>query len=391
MRSFLLAGVAGALCLGGVFAQPSPVRADAFISISVGFAPPPLPVYEQAPIPGPDYLWAPGYWAWDGDFGDYYWVPGTWVQAPTPGYLWTPGYWGWNDGAFAWNAGYWGPQVGYYGGVNYGFGYTGGGYEGGYWNGDHFFYNRAVNNISNVSITNVYTKTVVVNETAASRISYNGGTGGVTAKPTPEQAAIARQPHVAATALQTQNEHAASGNPALFASKNHGLPPVAATAHPGVFSGAEVVAPKSGPATPYVLSATHGAKVPATPEAAAAAHPQAAAAPAVAKPAEAAKADAVAGNSLTVKPRDTTVDARPAHDMAAPPSAMSSAKPVSAVAPAAAAPPNPRTADKEHVASKAIDAGSPPPKAEHAPPPPKPNSPPPDKAPPKPDDKTPDN
>jgi hypothetical protein len=156
-----------------------------------------------------------------------------------------------------------------------------------------------------------------------------------------------------------------------------------------VFSGAEVVAPKSGPATPYVLSATHGAKVPATPEAAAAAHPQAAAAPAVAKPAEAAKADAVAGNSLTVKPRDTTVDARPAHDMAAPPSAMSSAKPVSAVAPAA--PPNPRAADKEHVASKAIDAGSPPPKAEHAPPPPKPNSPPPDKAPPKPDDKTPDN
>ena len=33
-------------------------------------------------------------------------------------------------------AGYWGPHVGYYGGVNYGFGYMGVGFAGGAWRGD---------------------------------------------------------------------------------------------------------------------------------------------------------------------------------------------------------------------------------------------------------------
>jgi hypothetical protein len=46
-------------------------------------------------------------------------------------------------------------------------GYTGAGYEGGYWRDGNFFYNRTVNNISSVSITNVYNKTVVVNTTSA--------------------------------------------------------------------------------------------------------------------------------------------------------------------------------------------------------------------------------
>ncbi|MGC2080986.1 MAG: hypothetical protein WA728_34240, partial [Xanthobacteraceae bacterium] len=42
--------------------------------ISVDVPPPPLPIYEQPIIPGPGYLWVPGYWAWSDDFG-YYWVP----------------------------------------------------------------------------------------------------------------------------------------------------------------------------------------------------------------------------------------------------------------------------------------------------------------------------
>ena len=46
------------------------------------FAPPALPVYEQPLCPGEGYLWTPGYWAYDNDYGDYYWVPGTWVMAP---------------------------------------------------------------------------------------------------------------------------------------------------------------------------------------------------------------------------------------------------------------------------------------------------------------------
>src|ERR1700682_1611980 len=117
------------------------------IGISVRVGPPALPVYAQPLCPGPGYFWTPGYWAWSDDDG-YYWVPGTWVEAPEPGLLWTPGYWGWNDGAYAWNGGYWGSQIGFYGGINYGFGYGGNGFYGGEWRGGTFFYNTAVMNVN---------------------------------------------------------------------------------------------------------------------------------------------------------------------------------------------------------------------------------------------------
>ena len=105
--------------------------AHAQVLIRITTPPPPLPAYVQPVIPGPDFICVPGYWAW-GEFG-YVWVPGTWVRAPTPGLLWTPGYWAWSEGLYVWRAGYWGPRVGFYGGVNYGFGYTGVGYQRGYW------------------------------------------------------------------------------------------------------------------------------------------------------------------------------------------------------------------------------------------------------------------
>ena len=99
------------------------------------------------------------------------------MQPPQVGVLWTPGYWGWGGGPYLFHAGYWGPHIGFYGGVNYGFGYGGVGYEGGYWNHGSFAYNRSVNNVSNVSVTNVYNKTVI-NNTTVNRTSFNGGTGG---------------------------------------------------------------------------------------------------------------------------------------------------------------------------------------------------------------------
>jgi hypothetical protein len=154
-----------------------PASSFAQFSVSITVAPPALPVYVQPVVPGPGYIWTPGYWAWSPYYGDYYWVPGTWVLAPRVGVLWTPGYWGWGGNAFRWNEGYWGPHIGFYGGVNYGFGYTGSGYEGGYWNHGAFFYNRSVNNVSNVTnITNVYNKTVVNNVTV-NNVSYSGGRG----------------------------------------------------------------------------------------------------------------------------------------------------------------------------------------------------------------------
>ena len=121
--------------------------------------PPALPVYEQPLCPGDGYLWTPGYWAYDYDVSDYYWVPGTWVMAPEIGFLWTPAYWGWGGDGFVFYDGYWGPHIGFYGGINYGFGYFGVGFEGGRWDNGHFFYNRSVNNVNINEIHNVYNTT----------------------------------------------------------------------------------------------------------------------------------------------------------------------------------------------------------------------------------------
>jgi hypothetical protein len=230
--------VASAL-LAATLMVPSSAVAQINLEISANIAPPELPVYEQPPIPAEGYLWTPGYWAWGDDIQDYYWVPGTWVQAPQPNYLWTPGYWGMDGAVFLFHPGYWGPHVGFYGGVNYGYGYGGAGYEGGYWQGGHLYYNRSVNNISNVNVTNVYNKTVVNNITV-NRVSYNGG-NGVHAAPTAADLAASREPHVAATPAQLQHVQMARSQPALRASENHGRPAIAATPQPAAFHGPGVV------------------------------------------------------------------------------------------------------------------------------------------------------
>jgi hypothetical protein len=220
--------------------------AQVFVSVRIG--PPALPVYAQPICPGPGYIWTPGYWAWNDDDG-YYWVPGTWVVAPV-GMLWTPGYWGWNDGFYIWHAGYWGPHIGFYGGINYGFGYTGVGFAGGYWRGDRFYYNRSVTNVNVTNVTNVYNKTVIVNNTTVNRVSYNGGHGGVMARPTRQEEAWSRERHREPLAEQMQHQQAASRDRALFARENHGRPSVAATERPADFSRRGVVPAKAAGA-PY--------------------------------------------------------------------------------------------------------------------------------------------
>ena len=219
------------------------------IGISISFAPPELPVYEQPICPGDGYLWTPGYWAYANDYDDYYWVPGTWVMAPEVGLLWTPAYWGWGGNGYVFYDGYWGQQVGFYGGVSYGYGYYGNGYEGGRWDNGHFFYNRSVNNVNVTVIHNVY-NTTVINSTTVNRVSYNGGSGGISARPTPQQEAAGREKHIPAVAVQTEHAQAARTNPEQRASVNHGKPAVAATPKPGAFSDRAVVAAKSAGA-PY--------------------------------------------------------------------------------------------------------------------------------------------
>jgi hypothetical protein len=193
---------------------------DVAISITAGTPPPVLPVYTQPICPGPGYIWTPGYWAWGPD--GYYWVPGVWVVAPAYGMLWTPPYWGWSGGVYVFHAGYWGPHVGFYGGVNYGFGYHGAGYEGGYWNGNNFYYNRTVNNINVTQVTNVYNKTVIVNN--STRVSYNGGNGGLQARPTAQENVWGNERHFAPTVNQAAHEQAMRADRNQLASVNGGRP-----------------------------------------------------------------------------------------------------------------------------------------------------------------------
>ena len=219
------------------------------IGISISFAPPELPVYEQPLCPGDGYLWTPGYWAYANDFDDYYWVPGTWVMAPEVGLLWTPAYWGWGGNGYVFYDGYWGPHVGFYGGISYGYGYYGEGYEGGRWDNGHFFYNRSVNNVNVTVIHNVY-NTTVINSTTVNRVSFNGGNGGVSVRPRPQEEVAAREKHIPAVTVQTEHAQAARTNPEQRASVNHGKPEVAATPKPGAFSDRAVVPAKAAGA-PY--------------------------------------------------------------------------------------------------------------------------------------------
>ncbi len=199
-------------------------------------APPPLPEYAQPQDPGEGYLWTPGYWGWSQ--GDYYWVPGAWVYAPYQGALWTPGYWGYYQHHYRFYRGYWGQYVGFYGGIDYGFGYVGYGYQGGYWGGGHFNYNRSVNNLNLGVERNVYSRTVSYSGNYAGsagsgqRVSFNGGSGGIQVQARPAELAALRAPHSAPMTAQVQNERAASTNREQFANVNHGRPATAAVSQP---------------------------------------------------------------------------------------------------------------------------------------------------------------
>jgi hypothetical protein len=230
------------LLLGmGMSFIPATSSAQFGVAVVITTAPPDLPIYDQPLCPGDGYIWAPGYWAWGDD--DYFWVPGTWVLAPEVGLLWTPGYWAWGGNGFVFYEGYWAPVIGFYGGVNYGYGYFGHGYEGGRWDNGRFYYNRSVTNVNVTEVHNVY-NTTVVNNTSTTRVSYNGGNGGINERPRPEEEAAARQRHIPPVAAQTQHIQTARANPQLRASANQGKPPVAATSKPAAFNDRSVVAAK---------------------------------------------------------------------------------------------------------------------------------------------------
>ncbi len=228
-------------------ALPVVASAGVFVGVSVDVPPPPLPVYVQPPCPQPGYIWEPGYWAW-GPYG-YYWVPGTWVLPPQVGLLWTPGYWGWDGAAYLWHAGYWGPTVGFYGGIDYGFGYDGIGFDGGFWRSGLFFYNRAVVRLGFGFGNDDYYRRPhprpYFDRGRFRHISFNGGRDGVRAHPDRRDRIAARERRFGLTGEQRRHEFMARGDRALRANFNHGRPPIAATDRPVRFHGRGVIAARA--------------------------------------------------------------------------------------------------------------------------------------------------
>ena len=193
-------------------------------------APPPLPDYEQPPDPGDGYIWTPGYWNYAST--GYYWVPGAWVAPPYQGALWTPGYWAASSGRYLFHPGHWGSHIGFYGGINYGFGYVGLGYEGGYWKDNHFNYNTVYNNVNRTVIHNTYTYDVHNRETVVTRPSYNGGNGGVPMRPRPPEVAAREEPYAPRMNTQVQHAETFRTDRQQFVSVNHGRPPNPAITRP---------------------------------------------------------------------------------------------------------------------------------------------------------------
>ena len=67
---------------------PPPPLPDEIRPRVVVVAPPALRVETVVTRPGPEYVWARGYWDWDGD--SWAWVPGTWAMAPVRSATWVP-------------------------------------------------------------------------------------------------------------------------------------------------------------------------------------------------------------------------------------------------------------------------------------------------------------
>ncbi len=202
-----------------------PASSFAGVFISVAVAPPVLPVYEQPPCPQPGWMWTPGYWAYGPD--GYYWVPGSWVPAPYEGALWTPPYWGWFGGSYVFHPGYWGRHVGYYGGVNYGFGYMGVGFVGGMWHGHDFVYNTAVVHVNRTVIHNTYIdRTIVERNTIVNdrHVAYSGGPGGIRHEANNDERMWTNEHHDAPTRMQEQHFQAARSDRALYVKNNGGHP-----------------------------------------------------------------------------------------------------------------------------------------------------------------------
>ena len=71
----------------------SAANAPAISAVNIGVeigVPPPAARIEVVPPARPGFVWAPGYWGWEGN--RHVWIEGRWLET-RPGYHWVPERW----------------------------------------------------------------------------------------------------------------------------------------------------------------------------------------------------------------------------------------------------------------------------------------------------------
>jgi hypothetical protein len=79
----------------------SPARARGVVDIEVQ---PPPPRVVVVPASRPGYVWAPGYWRWNGR--SHVWTDGRWIRERR-GYHWVPSHWEERHGRYHFEEGHW--------------------------------------------------------------------------------------------------------------------------------------------------------------------------------------------------------------------------------------------------------------------------------------------
>jgi len=210
-------------------------------SVSSTAAPPPLPEEEQPSLSEDGALWTPGYWYWRDQA--YVWIGGAWARPPRVGVLWTPAYWGTAGTVFVFHPGHWGPTVGFYGGVNYGYGYFGSGYTGGHWIGNSFAYNSAVNHVNAAVAHHLYAQSAP-GQVSRGTLSYSAvPRNGDSAHTVPQPRSMARAANATVTSNAPDRTAETAPGPARVARST----PVAKIPGAGVSAPFTHVAPSTEP------------------------------------------------------------------------------------------------------------------------------------------------
>ena len=101
MRPWVLSAAIAVAALGAAVHAP-PAQARGYVDVSVRVAPPPLR-YERVPL-RPGYVWAPGYWRWNGH--RHVWVGGQYLRL-RPGYVYVAPRWHRHGPGWRFDDGHW--------------------------------------------------------------------------------------------------------------------------------------------------------------------------------------------------------------------------------------------------------------------------------------------